>query len=109
MYKLHSEGNTIYKWINTVECLLNDCGFSYIWISQNLCWIKNNIKLRIRDQFLQQWYSSINNSSSCTNYRIFKKEFKLEHYLLTLPRAHAIHFYRFRLSNTNIPVVTGRY
>ncbi len=51
-------------------------------------------------------------SSSCCNYRLlvylFKKEFKLEH-LLTLLSDHAISLCRFKLCNTNIPVVTGRY
>ncbi len=115
LYKLlhtcHTENNKISAWINNIEYILCNIGYNYNWISQsaNQKCFKHNVKSRIQDQFLQNWNSLVNNSSSCTNYRTFKKDFKLESYLLLLPTNHAINLSRFRLSNTNIPVVTGRY
>jgi hypothetical protein len=109
--KLHDHAEINSSWINMVKNTITGCGFNYIWTSQttNHPWVKTNVKLRINDQFVQNWNSNVFNSSSCTNYRIFKSEFKLENYLLRLPHKYAISLCRYRLSNSRIPIVTGRY
>ena len=71
---------------------------------------KLNVKQRLDDQYIQSWYSSIETSGACVNYRILKKKkITLEKYLLILPRSNAINFTKFRLGNTHRPVVAGRF
>ena len=47
-------------------------------------YLKHILKLNLRDIFIQNWFSQIENSSRCEFYGIFKREFKLESHLLNL-------------------------
>ena len=98
-------------WLSAIQKVITDCGFNDVWLSQTGCipWFKRNVKKRLADQFIQSWFSTVESSNACVNYRIFKNKFELETYLLILPRKHAINFTKFRLANTQLPVVTGRY
>ena len=62
------------------------------------------IKQRLRNQFRQKWEAEINQSSKCLNYRMFKSNFKIEHYLTTLTYNNRQLLARFRCRNHNLPV-----
>ena len=47
--------------------------------------------------------------SSCTSYRMFKSDFKLEKYLLRLNKSEQINLCKFRCRNTKLPVVVLGY
>ena len=61
---------------------------SYIWTSQNPQnseWHANTVLQKSQDQYVKSWFASVNESSKCVNYRMYKTEHKFENYLITLP------------------------
>jgi hypothetical protein len=65
---LKTHGNNTFSWINFVKSILDDCGYSNVWHTQNFIrhkWLIESTKLRLTDQFKQnfghcntQWNSS---------------------------------------------------
>ena len=99
-------------WCNFIKSILNECGLSYIWQSEqpvNATWLKKSIFKTLYDQFIQSWYSEMNNSSKGLNYRIYKTSFGIEKYLLKLPYKYLSYFCKFRTCNTKLPVEIGRW
>ena len=85
---------------------------TYIWLSphnHNPIVIHKAIKQRLNDMFHQQWHSNISEMSSCTLYRMFKSECKLEKYLLNLNKPEQINLCKFRCRDTKLPVVVLGY
>ena len=41
-------------------------------------------KKRLKDQYIQDWLSTVKNSPKCVLYRIYKHKFELEQYLCML-------------------------
>ena len=72
-------------------------------------WLKRVIKQNLQDQFLQKWYSDMNNSSKGQVFRIFKQTFGMEYYLKTLSPKNQKIFVKFRTANHHLPVETGRW
>ena len=60
-----------------------------------------NMFQRIRDQFIQEWHSTVHESSKCLNYRIFKTTFDFKQYFINLPFDLMIAFCKFRCMNHN--------
>jgi hypothetical protein len=68
------------------------------------------MKLRLEDQFKQEWGTQVATSASCYNYNIFKTEFGIEQYLLIdLPPQHRNILCKFRTTNHKLAVELGRY
>ena len=59
LYKLHMNGTTNLKWISFAQSVFNDTGLSYVFES----YIKLAIKQRLCDQFIQKWFSDLDNSA----------------------------------------------
>ena len=81
LYKLHDWEIFKPDWINTMRSILNDSGFSGIWLFQTIpisvdC-LRHNLKIRLIDQFMQKWHEGISQNRICTNYRIFNKYIRL--------------------------------
>ena len=70
----------------------------------------DTIKTRLRDQFIQEWNVSINNSFELSLYCGFKQKFEFEAYLelLKIPKWLTT-FLRFRLNSHDLEIETGRY
>ena len=68
LYKLHDLEIFKSDCISTVRSILNNFGS----VVDYLC---HNIKIRLRDQFIQKWHEGIFQSRKCTNYRILKNIF----------------------------------
>ena len=99
-------------WIYYIKKVLNECGMGIDWNSPSDCnsnWLNKALKLRLSDIFKQNWHISINEMSSCINYRLFKQNHIFEKYLEILEPINRISFARFRCGNSKIPVVLGRY
>lgn len=112
LYCLNTNQNVRIKWIENVKNIFNTCGFNYVWETQNFInknWLKSIVKQRLIDQFLQDWYSLVQNSPKSTNYRIFKTELKFEEYFNILDIKNAIVLCRFRTTNHKLPIETGRW
>jgi hypothetical protein len=68
-YKLlHSficNGNISAPWVKFVKDILDNCGLSNVWTFQNINfdteWVIAYVKLRLRDIFLQEWNSNLEN------------------------------------------------
>ena len=99
-------------WSNHVRDILNNTGFSYIWLNQK-CQKSdiNRIKQRLEDQGIQSMYADMksNESNKGKQYGYLKPEWKAEHYLSTLDQNSIKSLIRFRTSNHKLPVETGRY
>ena len=70
-----------------MEIIVNS-GTQYLWESQlagSLPCLKNIISNKSTDLFIQNWYSEIQLSSKCNNYRIIKNTQEFETYLVKLP------------------------
>ena len=75
MLKLHSRYPTKFKWISYVKSIFDDCGLSFIWDDQ-LTIEKKTLKVvisaQLEGQFIQHWFSQMNNSSRGIFYSQFK-------------------------------------
>ena len=83
----------------------------YIFSSQytDFSLYKLVIKQTLQDQFIQKWYSSIDNSSRGQYYKLFKNQFGIENYLLRLPETIRLWLPKLRTCNLKIPIETGRW
>ena len=113
MYKLclslYMSSECKLPWIEYVHSMLNELGLSYVWVNQSrhqlsLSNFKRLVKQRLQDQYLQTWHDEISQNNVCYNYRIFKKEFCFEQYLISLPSSLMHNLLKFRLSNHTLPV-----
>ncbi|MEW8547673.1 MAG: reverse transcriptase family protein, partial [Candidatus Thiodiazotropha sp.] len=116
MYKIHyiMHKSNVYscKWLLQIKSILDSVGLSYMWLEQKVTsinWLKNTVKSRLKDQYLQSWFSAIDNSPKCINYRLFKSEFKMEEYMLKLCKTNCITLCKYRTTNHRLPIETGRW
>ena len=82
-----------HKWIVFVKSILDDAGYTHIWISQcegisitSASVLKKYVNARLTDQYLQSWYTYIDNSSKASNYKLFKHTFALETHITILEK-----------------------
>ena len=102
MLKLYDSNQMNFKWITYIKSILDDIGLSFIWNDQTPIHkdiIKSLVKQKLLDQFIQHWFSQLSYSSRGEFYSSFKKEFKLESYLLRLTKCDRIIMSKFRCSN----------
>ena len=112
MYTLHEKNIICNPWIAKVKTLLDNLGCSEYWHTQtvpNCNVFKCKVKTILKDQYLQSWNSNVFQSSKCINYRMYKSDYKLEPYMLCLPRNLSIALCKFRCNNFNLPIEKGRY
>jgi hypothetical protein len=60
--------------------------------------IKSAIKQRLCDQFIQKWFSDLDNSAR-EFYKVVKKDFKFEEYLIRLSKQDRVYITKLRTSN----------
>jgi hypothetical protein len=118
MYHFHmklDERNTPESdWVTEVRKLFNELGLTDIYLNQkNLNLSKDSFKLlveqRLKDSYIQKWYTSVENDASCVTYRLFKTEFKTEEYLSNCNFSVAKQLVKFRVLNHNLPVEKLKY
>ena len=94
MLKIHKSSQADFKRIKYIKSICDENGLSFIWndqihIKKDL--LKSIVKQRLFDQFIQTWFSQMNNSTRAELYGSFKKEFKLEPYRLRLIKSENIY------------------
>jgi hypothetical protein len=107
MLQIHQSGNHDFKWISFAKSILYNTGVGYIFANQlniNIHSLKPVLKERLYDQFIQQWFTDIENSSRGEFYSIFKFEFGFEKYLSKLSVKNRINLSKFRCSNMKFPI-----
>ena len=75
MFHLFSTQNANFQWLTYVKGIFDECGFTYIWNSQNFIndrWIKENNNQCLWDQFQWNWNDDLQTCSKAINYRIAK-------------------------------------
>ena len=105
------DGNFILKWTQNVKMLLDSIGFSYVFSESE---IGNNLfavlKQRIYDQYIQDWFYTIDNSSKLDTYCCFKNIFEIETYILKIENPlHCSALAKLRCSSHNLAIEDGRY
>ena len=116
LYNMHKSNKCKSVYIENIENILNTCGFSGIWQTQDVInpkWLTLAVKQTLKDHYLQNWYSLYslvnNTASSGKNYKIFKEEFEQSKYVTSLSNMYREIFMIFRTRNTKIPVEVGRW
>ena len=88
-----------YPWFAAIKSIFVKCGMVNIWNSQsvdNSKWLKISIKQKLKDLFTNEWFSQVENSSSCSFYTSFKTSFGFENYLNSLPYSLTCFLIKFR-------------
>lgn len=98
-------------WASRIHSILDHLGYSHIRLnfdtSMNYFPL---LKRTLRDQFIQEWNTSLNNISKLDFYRQFKTTFSYETYLDKITNdMHRKQFTCLRLCSHNLEVELGRY
>ena len=110
LYQLHVHNIFSSPWLLYVQSLLNDSGYGYVWENQqtnNAGQFLREFKQRVFDQYRQTWAQETYESPKCINYRMFKSELSLEHYITELPMYSARVLTKFRCRNHKLPIEKG--
>ena len=99
------------NWASQIKEMLEQLGLTNLWINQERITISlESIKIRILDQFKQNWLSNINQSGRLSTYCMFKTKFEFEPYLHIIKQnKYRIALSKFRLSSHNLEIEQGRY
>jgi hypothetical protein len=100
------------NWVSNVKSMLNNFGFGYVFENPNVVQVNSFIsefKCRLVDNFKQEWYGKMNNSTVLDMYKVFKSCLEYETYLDLLPRRLRLFFVRLRVSAHPLRIQTGRY
>ena len=115
-FLLNAYVNNRYKspYLTYVHDTLNGLGFSEYWIRQyeyrcTASAFKAKVKLRLKDQYIQGWFSDLDRKDACYNYKLFKTKFLFEDYISVLPEYLVHTFMQFRVLNNKLPVQKGRH
>ena len=109
---LHKDNTCTFPWISFVKKTLDELGLSEYFMNQNVGNInhfKATVKKRLQDQYQQDWNSTVDNSSKCLVYRMYKTEYCFEDYLDILPCNLGKALCKFRTMNHSLPIEKGRY
>ena len=112
MVNLSIIDNVQFKWLNFIKSIFEKTGLNYLWNQQqpvHSVQLKFIVKQNLTDQYIQNWFSQIENSSRGEFYGIFKNEFNLEKYLLKLLPHERNMITKFRCNNIKLPIETGRW
>ena len=104
-----------HTWASDVKKLLFKYGYGFVWIAQEVEYIYINIfisqvKQRLTDCLKQNWHASIDESSRCDSYKLFKTLLNPERYLsIDMPFLHKKAMARFRCSSHKLKIEVGRH
>ena len=109
---LSEQGKCKSNWLENVKNVVTNNGYANVWLSQsclNKQWFRLSFKQKVKDQFLQQWNSLINSSSSGITYKIFKNQFEINNYFSILNNTQSRILTAFRTWNHRLPIELGRW
>ena len=101
LFEMQQNRNNAHQWNNFIKNSLDELGLSYIFDSRNInpAWFKLEIKNRLSDAFMQDWSRDLCDNKACTNYKLFKKDFAMERYLIDIPWCLSYQLLRFQVRN----------
>ena len=111
MNESNEESDLSYKWLKKVKGILDNTGFSNVWLSD--CCVQfdflKEFKLRCHDLFIQNWRSDMNSNSQCNVYRLHKEAPKVENFMLNLDYVHRLRLSKFISRVHTLPVTLNRF
>ena len=100
-------------WIEFIEKAFNDIGMTDIWIyegmGQQTNYVKQTVKTRIKDIFLQNWSAELEAHEYCDTYRSIKKTWGFEKYLTELNYEQRMAVSKFRCRSNYLPITKSRF
>ncbi len=111
LWYLNDNERHVSPWINHIQVLLQNTGFNFFWLSQqvpNILYVGSVVKRLLQDQFLQSWCEKIDTNPDFIMYRIFKNNLVQEKYLSILPEHLRQPLTEFRTGSYRIPVNNRR-
>ena len=112
LFSLNENGKLKSNWVDYVKHILCSNGYGNIWEAPNEFnkkWLIASLKQKLKDQYIQNWSSLVDQSSNGTNYRIFKNSFQMNTYFSYLNNRDSRILTAFRTRNHHLPVETGRW
>ena len=112
IYYMHDHKQLKSQWLDNVKSLLCTYGYSGVWYSQsfiNAIWLNRSFTQKLKDSYIQEWYSKIDTSSGSNNYRLFKTKFETSSYINCMSKYFCRRFLSFRTRNHRFPVEVGRW
>ena len=117
MYKILRKQSQLYNlkydWTTHIKKCLDNLGMSNIWISQgdgfSNIYVKEAVKLRSKDMFLQEWHNMKSQHLYCNFYESIKNEHELEKYLILLNYKQRIALSKFRCRSNYLPITSSRF
>lgn len=100
------------NWASKVRNVLFNLGFPRFWLDQNEIYNEinfNTIKLRLHDQYIQEWQEAINSTQKLIYYRNFKITLEFEKYLYCLPSRYRNIVSQFRCGILKLNIELGRH
>ena len=90
--------------------MLDDSGLSNVRQSLrnvDCTWLKLAAERNLKDQWIPNWHSELQDNSSCSTYTWYKGKYECERYLQQEKSLH-IYFTKFRTNNNKLQMVTCR-
>ena len=72
IYQRVDRNQTVFNWYKHVEDILIKCGLINIWnnhFSPNPNWLKLTVKQKLKDLFVNSWFSEIENNHGLMTYK----------------------------------------
>lgn len=99
-------------WLYCIRTILVKTGYNNVWENNNFVnskWLKLAVRQKLKDLFLNNWYTLIENASNSTFYKLFKRSFGFESYLSKTPKNLLNYITRFRTRNHRLPIEIGNW
>jgi hypothetical protein len=112
LHGMHSEKKVKSFWLDNIKHVLCSLGYSGVWYSQsflNRKWLIASIKQKLKDTFVQNWYSEISRTSDSNLYKMFKTNFHRSKYVDVLPTDLCKSLLAFLTRNHRLPIEVGRW
>lgn len=110
MLSLYYSEIYLHQWLRFISDTLNKLGLTFVFENQangiSFNWFKETVKIKLTDQYKQEWHDLMFNNPLCINYRLFKCNFNFENFLISLPRNLSMPVLKFRTRNLFIPCLS---
>ena len=99
------------KWLLSLKNCLILSGNQHAWdLQENVpLGLAKLVKMKLIENYKQEWDDDVFNSSECLNYRIVKTELEFEQYFNLLPNDLATSVCHLRILNHKLPIEYGRF
>ena len=112
--KKHCSPDNYYSdWMHCIENSLGHLGMYDLWVYQGngfpTEFIKNSVKRRVYDMYIQEWRADTQMHDFCDSYLNFKGNYGFEKYLTELTFYQRLVLTKWRLRSNNLPISKCRF